>query len=78
MFLSLFDGNIMAAASSNLAVFLLLPIFAAVTGFGVYKYIKSGDRSLSVWQKVMLYCSLAVLLVFGIARNAFPYDILIP
>ncbi len=78
MFISLIKGDITAAVSSNIAVLLLSPVLLSVEGYRAYKYIRYGEHSYSRIQKILLYFSLAALIIFGIARNIFKYDILIP
>ena len=78
MFLYLLNGDIASAASSNIAVFVLLPVFLYLAITESYKYIRHNSSDYSVMQYVMLILSLVVLLVFGVVRNIFAYDILIP
>ncbi len=78
MFLYLAGGDIVNALSSNIAVFVLSPLFVFLSVVGAYKYVRYDDTSLSKLQTVLLFIILITLLVFGVLRNVFPIDLLIP
>ena len=70
--------NFAEAFSSNCAVFCLLPVFLGFLAYHMYRYIRYGDRQLKRWENIVCYVCIGLLVVFGVVRNLYPIDILIP
>lgn len=69
MMLALIEFDIPLAIYYNAAAFLLLPSWVAVFISYCYEYIKYGKVKMRAWYKVILVVTIAVLVVFGVARN---------
>ena len=78
MFFCLFRMDIAGAFSSNCVIFCLLPIAAIAAVFHAYRYIRYGRGGLYKAETVALYVIIAILILFGIARNIWHADWLIP
>ena len=68
MLIALSRGEFSYAFSCNPALFLLAPLFLADVIWYHYQYIRYGKRK-SKFHTVALWIMIAVLLVFGVARN---------
>ena len=78
MFIALLHFDIPAAFSSNCVVFCLFPFFLAGYIRHSYCYIRYGKRGISKAENVLLIITAVILLAFGVIRNIFPVDILVP
>ena len=78
MFFHLAHFEFAEAFSSNCVVFCLLPIAVIGVIFHGYRYIRYGNGSLYKAEKIALYILIGVLIAFGIARNIWQVDWLIP
>ncbi len=78
MFLHILKGEWTKAFSSNCVVFCLLPFFGVGYLRHVYRYVRWNKKGLSRTENILCYIVIAILIVFGIIRNIFPIDILIP
>ena len=58
-----------AAWSANPVLLLLLPILAALLARQAVQYVKSGRPSLSQRESALVWGMVAVLLLWGVARN---------
>lgn len=71
MCMALLRGDLRTAFVQNRAVFLLLPVFAYLTGAYCAGYIRHGDRLLHGFAKAAAIGAAAILLTFGVLRNIF-------
>ena len=78
MFLHLIKLEFYEAFSSNCVLFCLLPVFAAAALWHAYKYIRFGKTKLNKAETVICWIIVGILLTFGVVRNIYPIDILIP
>ena len=78
MFLHILKGEWQEAFSSNCVVFCLLPFFGAGYLRHTYRYIRFDKRGLSRTENRLCYLVIVILILFGIVRNIYPADILIP
>lgn len=72
MCLSLLRLDFKGAFGFNQAVFCLSPIIAFIIGRLIYLYIRYGKKQDRL-TNILSYCCIAVLTVFGIARNIFKF-----
>lgn len=61
--------DIYTAFRSNIAIMLLLPIWLVIFIQQSKKYIIKGKNNLTQKQNVILWVTIAILLLFGIIRN---------
>ena len=73
MCINILKWNIPEAIQCNPAVFFCMFPFAVIVGDSLFRYIKSGERTMKKWQNVLLYIILGVLLVHGVWRNIVTY-----
>ncbi len=78
MFLYILKGEWIKAFSSNCVVFCLLPFFGVGYLCHVYRYVRWNKKGLSKTENILCYIVIVLLILFGIIRNIFPTDILIP
>lgn len=78
MCLSLLQLDFAAALRSNAALILLLPVALFLFIFQTVRYIRTGQRSLSRWQTVLIWSATVLLLAFGILRNFPAFAFLAP
>ena len=78
MCLSLLHLDFAAAFRSNAALTILLPVALFVFLFQAIRYIRTGRRSLSRWQTVLVWSAILLLLAFGILRNIPAFAFLAP
>ena len=78
MFFHLFRGEIAEAFSSNCVVFCLLPVALIEAVIHGLRYIRTGNGSFCRSERIGSYIIIGILVVFGIVRNLFPIDLLIP
>ena len=78
MFFHLFRLEFAEAFSSNCLLFCLLPIAIAEVVFHAYRYIRYGNAGLYKAERIGLWIVIALLIIFGVVRNLYPIDILIP
>ena len=69
MCLNILKGNFSEAVRCNPALFFCSFPLLVIVGDGVFRYIKTGERTLRKWQNVVLYVIIGVLLVYGVIRN---------
>ena len=69
MAISLLKLDFQAAWDYNPAIMALLPWMAAVAADYIRGYIQTGTHRLRNWADVSLYIMIAILLLFGVARN---------
>lgn len=78
MFFCLFRLDFAGAFSSNCVIFCLLPVAVIAAVFHAYRYIRYGSGRLYKAENIAIYVIIAVLVIFGIARNIWHADWLIP
>lgn len=78
MCIHLLHGEIKASFSSNCAVFCMLPIGLAIWIAHAYRYIRYGETKYTRFENIVLCTMIGLLVIFGIARNIWKIDILIP
>ncbi len=78
MCIHLFHGEIYEAFSSNCVIFCLLPITLADAMFHAYRYIRYGYGRFNRVERVAVWVIIGILVMFGIVRNAYPIDVLVP
>ena len=71
-------GEIAQAFLSNCVVFCMLPLLLGVAVFHAVRYVRFGDKKMYRIEKIGAWVLVSILLVFAVARNIFPIDILIP
>lgn len=69
MFRALFEFDPETACEANPVIFLQLPLFAVLLVKNTVQYIQCGRYRLGKIEHVLLFCSIAALLVFGVVRN---------
>lgn len=69
MCLSLLRGDFAAAWQYNAAILCLFPLGAVVAANVAVRYVRIGTLRPSRWANALLWCMIAVLLVFGVVRN---------
>lgn len=69
MFAALFALDIRAAFEANPVILLLLPVFTALLVKNIVQYIWHGQYRIGRMEQLLLICSIAALLVFGVWRN---------
>ena len=74
----LLHGEIGSAFSSNCAVFCLLPIGMTIWLIHTYRYIRYGETKYTRFENIVLCTMIGLLVIFGIVRNIWHFDILIP
>ncbi|MGN0558194.1 MAG: DUF2752 domain-containing protein [Acutalibacteraceae bacterium] len=78
MCLSLLHGDVLSAIRYNLAVFVLSPLFLVLIVSQSVYYVKYGTKRLRIWQNIILYVCIVVLVFFGILRNIPAFGFLSP
>ncbi len=78
MCLHLFRWELAEAFSANCLIFCLLPIGAVMLAVHLYRYIRYGDAKLRRFENIILCVMIGLLLVFGVVRNIWQIDLLIP
>lgn len=78
MFFHLLHFEFAEAFSSNCVVFCLLPFGVCGALFHGYRYVRYGNGQLFGAERIILWVIVGILLVFGVLRNVYPVDILIP
>ena len=69
MSLCLLQGDFAAAFAYNPALFLALPVLAALFGTMAWRYIKTGRTALLNWQNAVCVALIVYFLVFAVWRN---------
>lgn len=72
MCVALLQLDFAKAFQSNQALFLLAPVMGIVFLKYLVDYIRNGTWKLNQTQTYILYVCIAVLVIFGIARNVLP------
>lgn len=78
MFFHLAHFEFAEAFSSNCVVFCLLPIAVIEAVYHGYRYIRYGDGRFNKAENIGLYIIIVILIVFGVVRNIWHADWLIP
>lgn len=71
MCISLLHLDFSAAFLSNPAVFCLLPVYILLGIKKTWQYIMTGQYMFGRLENIVLVISIAILILFGIARNLF-------
>lgn len=66
------------AFKSNCVVFCMLPIALIMALYHAYRYLRCGSAPLSKAEHILLYTAIGILIVFGIVRNIWRVDFLVP
>lgn len=78
MFFHLFKLEFADAFSSNCVLFCLLPIALIELIYHGYRYIRYGSGKLNKVETIGVYVVIGILIVFGVARNIWQVDCLVP
>lgn len=78
MFSHLAHFEIAQAFSSNCVLFCLLPIALIAVGYHAYRYVRYGSGRLRRAETVGVYIIIGVLVIFGVIRNLWQIDVLVP
>ena len=78
VFFHLARFELFEAFSSNCVVFCLLPIALFEAIFHGYRYVRYGSGRFFKAERIGLWAVVGILIAFGILRNIFPIDILVP
>lgn len=78
MFFHLAHFEFAEAFSSNCVIFCLLPIAAAEAVYHAYRYIRYGSAKLNKAEMIGVYIVIGILIAFGVARNIWHADWLVP
>ena len=70
--------EILEALKSNCVVFCMLPIALIMALYHAYRYLRYGSAPLSKAEHIILYTAIAILILFGIVRNIWRIDFLVP
>ena len=57
------------AFAQNQALFVLLPVLLLLWLSWTVRYVRTGRWELLLWQRLLLWLSIGILIVFGILRN---------
>ena len=74
----LFHLEFREAFSSNCVLFCLLPIGLIDAVFHAYRYIRYGNGRFFKIERIAVWVIVGILIAFGIARNIWQIDILVP
>ncbi len=69
MLMCILSFDIYEAFWYNKALFLTLPILIYLLFYESVKYIKTGDKNIGKFTKIILWAEIGILLLFGIVRN---------
>ncbi len=61
--------NFVAAFNANPVLFCFLPFLAAVLIYRAVRYIRYGTAPFTLWQKLIVYIGIVLLLLFCVYRN---------
>ncbi len=78
MFFHLFHLEFYEAFSSNCVVFCLLPFGLFEVFFHSWRYVRYGNGKFFKAERIILWVIVGILIAFGILRNLWHTDILIP
>lgn len=66
---ALLNGYIQSAFEYNKALFILMPVILSIFLIEEIRYIKKGKRQFLLISKILLWCIIIMLLIFGFIRN---------
>lgn len=69
MCMALLRFDIAAAWRANAAILCLLPVLLLIAGSMIGRYVKTGETRPQRWVSVLIWSTIIVLLLFGLARN---------
>lgn len=69
MCLHLINLEFAQAFAQNQALFVLLPVLLVLWLSWAVRYVRTGTSMLRLWQRLLLWLSIGVMVVFGILRN---------
>lgn len=69
MCMALLRFDIAAAWRTNAAILCLLPVLLLIAGSMIGRYVKTGETRPQRWVSVLIWSTIIVLLLFGLARN---------
>lgn len=78
IFFHLGHFEILEAFKSNCVVFCMLPIGLIMALYHAYRYIRYGSAPLSKFEHILIYTAIGILIVFGVVRNIWQVDFLVP
>lgn len=71
MILALLRFDFVKAFYSHPVLFCIAPFLAVCFGAQAVNYVKSGKRSLALWQNIIIYSAIFLLVAFCIVKNLF-------
>ena len=69
MCLALLQLDISAAWQANAVLLVLLPFLGLLLAYRGVVYVRRGSCHTAVWENILLYAMIVVLLLWGIVRN---------
>lgn len=69
MCMALLRFDIAAAWHANAAILCLLPVLLLIAGSMIGRYVKTGETRPQRWVSILIWSTIIVLLLFGLARN---------
>lgn len=69
MCMALLRFDIAAAWRANAAILCLLPVLLLIVGSMIGHYVKTGETRPQRWVSILIWSTIIVLLLFGLARN---------
>ena len=69
MCMALLRLDIPAAWRANAAILCLLPVLLLIAGSMIGRYVKTGETRPQRWVSILIWSTIIVLLLFGLARN---------
>lgn len=69
MCMALLRFDIAAAWRANAAILCLLPVLLLIAGSMIGRYVKTGETRPQRWVSILIWSTIIVLLLFGLARN---------
>ena len=69
LLISLMKFDLAAAFYYNAGIFIFLPLWLILCALHFYNYIKTGNKEMKKWIRIVLYFTFAIMIIFGILRN---------
>ncbi|MCI7596733.1 MAG: DUF2752 domain-containing protein [Lachnospiraceae bacterium] len=69
MCISLMQGDLLGAISSNPVLFCLSPFLLFVCADSLIRYVRTGLRTLPGWQSIGIYLAIGLLILYCLIRN---------